>query len=78
MLQKPASEARFVRSTGRGGGVWPPASMDAVDQQGSTLRRQARILVDVHLGLPGRAVDRCGNHSFTPLPRMNNLHSFDS
>ena len=28
-------------------------------------------------GAPWRAVGRSGNHSFTPSPRMNNLHSFD-
>jgi hypothetical protein len=27
---------------------------------------------------PGRAVDRSRNHGFTPLPRVNNLHGFDS
>jgi hypothetical protein len=43
----------------------------------STLRRQPRILVDVHPGLRQRAVG-CRNHSFTALPWVNNLHSFDS
>ena len=53
----------------------PPIGADALHQQGSTLWRQARILVDVHSGLPGVGCV-CGNHSFTPTPRMNNPHSF--
>ena len=28
-------------------------------------------------GAPWRAVERSGNHNFTPSPRVNNLHSFD-
>jgi hypothetical protein len=40
------------------------------------LRRQTGILVDVHPGTFGAAVDRCRNHSFPVLPWMNNLDSF--
>ncbi len=61
----------------RGSGYRPTFLGDTTIHQQSTLRRQTRILMDVHPGLQWRAVG-CGNHSFTALPWMNNLHSFDN
>ena len=55
----------------------PAIFADTAHKQGSTLWGEPRILMDVHPGLLGGAVGRCGNHSFTPSSRMNNLHSFD-
>jgi hypothetical protein len=79
MPRQPTERASF-RDAGSGRRVPHPPTFnaDTPDEQGSTLRSKARILVQVHPGLLGRAVDRCGNHSFIPLSRMNNLHSFDS
>jgi hypothetical protein len=47
-------------------------------QQVSTLRRQARILVNVHPGDPSIIAASVATHSLTGLTRMNNLHSNDS
>jgi hypothetical protein len=52
--------------------------VDPTNHQQSTLRREARILVQVHPGdLPIIAVS-VATHSLTGLPRVNNLHSFDT
>jgi hypothetical protein len=44
-----------------------------LNQQGSTLRGDARILAEVHPWPPERALDRYGNHSFIPRPWDENL-----
>jgi len=52
----------------------PAALRDAFNQEVSTLRRQPRILVDVHLGLrTGRW--RLATNSFPAPLQMNNLRS---
>jgi len=63
---------------GRGGGLPDrPASLDdAGHQKESAVHGHARILVDVHPGLPAELL-RSHSHSFNPKPRMNNLHSND-
>src|SRR5450755_3487627 len=54
-----------------------PAALEATDDQHSTMGRGSGILMDVHPGLrvwgwwPR-------NHSFSPEPRRDNLHSTDS
>jgi hypothetical protein len=58
-------------------GNLPALLFDPTDHQESTLRRQASILMDVHLGLR-LAVGRLATTSFASPPQMNNLHSFDS
>ncbi len=64
----------------RHGGIGnlPTLILDPQNHQESTWRRQPRILVNVHPGTFQAAVDRSRNHSFPVLPRMNNLHSFDT
>ena len=55
----------------------PTLLSDTVNQKGSTMDRHARILVNVHPGLQEQTV-WLRNHSLTPKPRVNNLHSNDS
>jgi hypothetical protein len=79
MPRQPTKSTSF-RDAGSSRSVFDPPTIfaDAADEQGSTLGREAGILMNVHPGLLGGAVGRCGNHSFTPSSRMNNLHSFDT
>jgi hypothetical protein len=64
---------------------WPPRMSGAAGSASgcsplwpeSTLRRQARILMDVHPGLRHKA-GWCRNPSLTPQTRMNNLNSFQT
>jgi len=58
-------------------GNLPALLFDPADHQESTLRRQAGILVNVHLGLRP-AIGRLATTSFASQPQMNNLYSFDS
>jgi len=54
-----------------------PAALQAFDDQHSTELRGSGILMDVH---PGLRVCGCWprNHSLSPEPRRDNLHSSDS
>ena len=65
------------RNPGRVGGIDypPPVLGDPPHQQDSTLRRQPRILVNVHPADPPIRFVWVPSHSLTGLPRMNNLHS---
>jgi hypothetical protein len=51
---------------------------DPTDHQESTLRCQASILVQVHPGSLPIMLASVATHSLTGLPRVNNLHSFDT
>ena len=55
----------------------PPTFLpDPANHEVSTVDRHACMLVNVHPRLLGETV-ACRNHSLTPSPRMNNLHSND-
>jgi hypothetical protein len=59
-------------------GNLPAMLFDPTDHRGSTLRRHASILVQVHPeSLPIMRVG-AATHSLTGLSRVNNLHSFDT
>ena len=53
----------------------PALLRDSFHQQESTLRRQPRILVNVHPGDPHIMSVSVPIHSLTGFPRMNDLHS---
>jgi hypothetical protein len=58
-------------------GNLPAFLLDPAHHQESTLRRQASILMDVHLRLQP-VIGRLATTSFASQPQMNNLYSFDS
>jgi hypothetical protein len=51
--------------------------LNPLHHQESTLRGQAGILMDVHLGLRP-VIGRLATTSLASQPQMNNLYSFDS
>ena len=56
-------------------GHHPPAGLaHPLDQKELTMDRHMGMLMDVHPRLPGQLF-RSRNHSFNPMPRMNNVHS---
>jgi hypothetical protein len=55
----------------------PAFLLDPAHHQESTLRRQAGILMDVHLRLQP-VIGRLATTSFAGQPQMNNLYSFDT
>jgi len=69
MPRQPAKRGSGRDADGSSGVLDPPVfAARPADEQGSTLRRQAGIVVDVHPGLLRAAVERCRNHSFTRPP----------
>jgi len=77
MPRQPTESTSFRDAGGSRSVVDPPAIFaDTAHKQGSTLWGEPRSY-GRSSGLLGGAVGRCGNHSFTPSSRMNNLHSFD-
>ena len=83
LAARPIPRQPMIRATLRqtGGqrriGNLPTLCFDPQNHQESTLRRQPRILMDVHPGLRHRVGWR-RNPSLTPQTQMNNLHSFDN
>jgi len=79
MLQFRPSQAKYRLNSRLGRFHHPPTEfLDPPHQQESTLRRQARILVNVHPGDPSIIAASVATHSLTGLTRMNNLHSNDT
>ena len=77
MPRQPLVGRAHRHPSGRSGLRHPPAlRANALNKKESTVARHPGMLVDVHPGLLGQTV-WLRNHSLTPKPRVNNLHSND-